>query len=640
MTFLNRDISWLSFNRRVLDETDKQIPMQERFMFYGITGSNLDEFLITRYASESASDDFIFKKQFKQEIKNHYSECNARCINFINDYGLLTNICNLEPGTTKNIRSYFKKNIWPTLQPITFTGRISPKSSGIFIFIATSDGNKTYNNYIEIPERLPRWVDILGTQLFITIEDLIIYNLDYIFKGMKIVNSFVFRIHRSAEVYPTSDLDNISQYDYIEKTLKARTQAWITCVEVDCKNTDRPIVSKILKRIITMTDDTLMLYGNLVKISDMKSLPSKYLPKCELCRKLIPSEPFPEHNEVFHHIKSEDRLVFHPYESYNGTVVKFIEAAADDPSVISIKITLYRVAKDSKIISALLRAANNKKQVTVLVELKARFDELNNIRISNILKEGGIRIVYGTIDLKTHAKICIVTRQEKNLRIYTHIATGNYNENNAMQYTDYSYFTANNDIGYDATRFFNLLTSEQEDFKSRKLLYAPRNLRSGINELIDTQINIAECGGIANITFKCNSLTDDMIATRLVKAAEAGVNVTLIVRGSCILQPIDNLKIYSIVGRFLEHSRVYIFGSGENCDVFIGSNDIMHRNLNVRNELMLKVEAPQLKERILAHIGMYLNDNVNKRIIRENYSYMNSDGDDYNCQEKFISESY
>ena len=642
MKLLSRDISWLSFNNRVLDEADKDIPMQERYLFYGITGSNLDEYLMTRYP---ANLDFVQtdeeRNEFKQAIISHYKLIDKRFQGFCKERDLLVPYREIHDGGLKNkLKGYFRRNIYPTLQPVTFdpTSKISPRT-GLVIFVETADKENVFYNYVEIPNGLPRWLSVSDVERYIPIEDVIMDNLEYIFKGMTINRAFVFRVLRSAEVYLKGDYQN--PYAYIEKTLKERLKSWITIVEIACTDDELGGYIKILRNILKLSSDTLILHGKYIKISDMKQMKIHALGPEEAPRKFTPANPFPE-TDVFGFIKEHDRLVFHPYESYQDTFVKFISEAADDPNVISIKISLYRVAEESKIVEALIHAAETGKKVTALVELKARFDESHNLKISKILQEAGVNLVYGQIDLKTHAKVCLVTRMEKKgVRVYTHIGTGNYNESNAKQYTDYSYFTANADLGYDVTRFFNLLTSEQEEFKSRKILYAPKNLRQGITDMIEEQIKRAKKKEKAVIVFKCNSLTDDKIAEMLVNASRAGVKITLIVRGACVLEPKKNIEIYSIVDFHLEHSRIYQFGPANNCRVFIGSNDIMHRNLNVRNELMVSIDDKDLKARILKHLDMYMRDTVGRRRILPNYEYEDVIGPkSYECQKEFYKEAW
>ena len=434
MKLLSRDISWLSFNNRVLDEADKDIPMQERYLFYGITGSNLDEFMMTRYpANLSFIQTDEERSEFKKAIARHYGTVDSRFQEFCKERDLLIKCSDIHDDTIrKNMKTYFRKNVYPTLQPVTFepSMKISPRS-GLVIFVETSTKDDVYYNYVEIPEGLQRWLPLPNVERYIPIEDLILDNLEYLFKGMTINRAFPFRVLRSAEVYFKGDYQN--PYKYIEQTLKERMKSWITTIELSCEDSDLNRYTKILKNILKTSSDTMILHGRHIKICDMKKMKITALGPEEQPRKFTPASPFPE-TDVFGYIRDHDRLVFHPYESYADTFVRFIEEAADDKNVISIKISLYRVAEESRIIEALIHAAETGKKVTALVELKARFDESHNMKISKVLQEAGVNLVYGQIDLKTHAKVCLVTRTEKKgVRIYTHIGTGNYNESNAKR---------------------------------------------------------------------------------------------------------------------------------------------------------------------------------------------------------------
>lgn len=642
---LNRDYSWLKFNERVLEETTRtSYPLQECVIYHGIVHSNLDEFLQTRYPATIDMYDEDGLKAFIKTIQEHYhllergwKECN-------NLHELM--LSSLDMGTDNRnwMKNYFRKNIYPTLQPVTLSNAkvLDPRTT-ITIFVVTSDDkDRTYLNYVEIPHMLPRFIITPDGKHVVPIEVFVTSNLEYLFKGVKIDSYCTFRILRSAEVYVQSDSYR-DQYEMIELTLKEREKSWITMLEV--AGNDKQI--EMLKALIPVTDNTIILKVSslsTVGLAALKKVPSSIFSTKAQARTYEPSNPFPNDKKIMDYIKEADRLVFHPFESYRDTFVRFIEEAADNEDVISIKITLYRVADKSRIIDALIRAAENGKQVTVLVELKARFDEGHNIKISRILREAGVRLVYGSPDLKTHAKLCLVTAIQGNKTvIYSHIGTGNYNESNAKQYTDYSYFTADKQTGYDLTRFFNLLTSTQEKFKSKKIFYAPYNLRDEIIEQIENQIKLAKANKPARIIFKCNSLTDDKVSKALTDAANAGVEVTLIIRGACVIPYQENINVYSIVGRFLEHSRIYLFGKGKNESIYIGSNDIMYRNLNRRNELMLKVEPKELKDRIKSHLKLYMTDTENRRTRIGDYDYFWEQDTAFvkrvDCQQQFIREA-
>lgn len=629
--YLVRDISWMAFNTRVLDETDKNIPIAEKLLFYGITHSNLEEFLMARYPA-ILFEDINNIENIVTATKNNYSTIGERFEKFNDDNYIIASLTDiLNQRNLKYFSNYFKSNIYPVLLPMTVSMEKTAdiRNKEIYIYVETEDikdETNTHHNFIQVPDILERFIAIPEKEQFITIEELIVSNLSMLLNGMRPIRVGIFRVLRNAEVIIRDD--GLDQYKMIERMIKEREKSWITAVEFGLC-TDKQTKDNILSFLNT-TENTIKLSSDFIRMSDLKSIGDKiFTNDKDKMRKLKPKTPlaFRTEKSVFDIIKSGDQLVYHPFESFKETFVRFMKESAEDKDVISIKISLYRVADKSEIIDALLKAAENGKYVTVMVELKARFDEKHNILVSNILKEAGVNIVYGTVDLKTHAKICLVTRRENNkTTTYCHVGTGNYNESNAKLYTDYSYFTARKDLGKDLTAFFNLLTSSQQEFKSREIIYAPHNMRKLINEYIDDEIKKSKRGEKGRIIFKCNSLTDDKIASKLYDASNAGVEIILIVRGACIIRPnvkglSENIKIYSIIGRFLEHSRIYIFGKGKNKIILIGSSDIMHRNLNTRNELLLNVKDENIRHRIMSDIHLYLSDNVNRRIILDNYKY-------------------
>lgn len=642
MEYLNRDVSWLSFNRRVADEAAKDIPTADKAMFHGITFSNLDEFCMVRYPRAVASSTDAEMDEFVQAVGKHYADLVRRFSKFNKHVQIIRKVKELKKDTRDWLEKKFKSDIYPALQTITIDkSRPMNPRAGTYLFVLTSDRatGEEFVNYIELPKMLGRFVSIPGKSYVVMVEDLIKDNLGYVFRDRKIEKSYTFSILRSAEVYVQTH-KHLDPYQLVNETLKEREKAWITRLEIGTTNKKEV---KRIRSLLPVTPDTLIFASSWVSLSDLKKIPSNIFKDKEQGRKLIPRNTFPA-GSVFDYIRKDDRLAFHPYESYQSSMVRFLEEAADDPNVISIKISLYRVSDNSDIIAALLRAADKGKTVTVLVELKARFDEHHNLEISDTLREGGVRLVYTDPAMKTHAKVCLVTRREKKgLKIYSQVGTGNYSESTAKQYADYSYFTCDQEIGYDLTRFFNLMTSDQGQFKSRKIIYAPYNMRDVITENIDTEIKQAKRGNPAKIICKCNSFADVDMADKIVTAAKAGVEVIMIIRGACILQPMKNLKIYSIVGQFLEHSRVYLFGTGKNQRIYLGSADLMHRNLSLRNELLILIEQKDIRKRLRAHIQMYLNDTINRREILPNYKYQEikpgKDKKPFNCQQAFAKEA-
>lgn len=640
--YMDRDISWIRFNNEVLEETTRKIPMAEQILFFGITGSNLDEFCQVRYPAQVDMDTDVELEEFRTALKKHYGNYMNSWRKFNKEHGLIRKVKDLKDGAAKWVEKVFRSEVFPTLQPITVSkSKTLNLHPGLYLMVEAEnpDKDQDYLSYIEIPEMIDRFIAVPEKHYAVDVIDLIQYNLKFMFKDRKIRNSYPISILRSAEVYNMVD-GHLDPFSMIQATLKERSSAWITRVEV---GTNSKHSLKEIKSMLPLCPDSIVLATDYVKLSDLKKFPSVVFDEKDHARKFKPYNTFPA-TSIFDYIKKEDRLAFHPYESYDSTMVRFLQEAANDPGVISIKISLYRVSNNSKIVDALLKAADKGKSVTVLIELKARFDEHHNMEVSTILREGGIRLVYTDPNIKTHAKVCIVTRKEKKgIRTYCQVGTGNYSESNSKQYTDYSYFTADEEIGYDLTRFFNLLCSDQGTFKSRKIIYAPYNMRDEIDDYIDRETKHAKKGKQARIICKCNSLTDDKIADKLIEAAKAGVKVTLIVRGACIIGCRKNLKVYSIVGRFLEHSRVYVFGNGKNADLLIGSADLMQRNLSNRNELLIRIEKDELKNRIMKHLKWYMDDNSFRRIVKEKYQYEtvkpDKKEDSFSVQDRCIKEA-
>ena len=643
---LNRDISWISFNQRCLDETDrKSLPLGERAMFFGIVASNLTEFMQVRYPIELTFDlDDDALDEFKDAIANFYQKMVKRWHKFNKDYQLVVPVDELKKNSAKWVEQTFKSEVFPVLQPMNVdkskTLNLHP---GTYLLVRTrkskSDSEKL--QYIEIPKGIDRYIAVPGKKYCVSILDLIQDNLEFMFKDRKIISSFPFTILRSAQVFDQIDREQLDAYQQIVKTLKERERSWITTLEIG--STEKSDI-KLLRNLLPLRSDTIIFASKEVGLASLKSLPGEIFSDKDKCRKMKPVKTFPK-SSIFEYIKSKDRLAFHPYESYDQTMVKFLEEAADDPNVVSIKISLYRVANNSKIVQALLKAADKGKSVTVLIELKARFDEHHNIEISTILREGGVRIAFTSPDMKTHAKLCLITRKEKKgLKTYAQIGTGNYSESNAKQYTDYSYFTADQDMCFDLTRFFDLMTSDQGVFKSRKVIYAPYNMKDTIKDEIKAEIKRAKNDKEGYIFIKCNGFTDVEIAEAIQDAAKAGVKITMLVRGACVIEPTKNIKIYSLVGRFLEHSRVYQFGTGKNARIYIGSADLMGRNLNRRHELLILVENEEIRERLMKHLKIYMKDNTNLRKILPNYKYEMVDQPEkkknqFSAQDWFIEEA-
>ncbi|MCM1230090.1 MAG: polyphosphate kinase 1 [Ruminococcus flavefaciens] len=640
MKFLNRNLSALSFNYRVADEGGrKRNLLGSRVQFLGIASSNLNEFMQVRYPAVITDEPETVELVADGAIQQ-YKTFATKFQEFNKQFKIVRKISSLTKEQKKWAEEHFRKNVFPALLPITVdTARQANIHSGMYLLVITEHNDEKSIGYIEIPSAMPRFIQVPDEHYVISIEDLIQSNMKSIISGRKILTVCPFAILRSAEVYMRPDR-YMDPYQLIKETLKERERSWITQLEI---GSDQKSILKTIQKFLPLDDNTIIFTANMIRLSDLKTIPFSVYRDKDRPEQFEPIQTFPQ-DDIFQYIRNRDRLCFHPFESYDGSVVRFIEEAADDPDVLSIRICLYRVSERSRIVDALMRAADNGKLVIALIELKARFDEKHNMQLATIMREAGIRIVYTKPDIKTHAKLCLVGRNEKKgLRIYSHVGTGNYSETNSRLYTDYSYFTADQRVGIELTQFFNLLTSDQGDFKSRKVVYAPYNLKQTIIDGINRQIKLAKKGKKAQIIIKCNALTDEGVAERLIEAAKAGVKLQLIIRSACVIQPQKNIQIYSIVGRFLEHSRVYVFGSGKDADVYIGSADLMTRNLSRRNELLILIENKDMQSRIRQHISWYLRDNVNRREIKRDYKYALIKPDKgekiYNCHQNFIKEA-
>lgn len=633
--------TFLRFFRECLAQVNEEIPLQEKVFFVGISASNLMESLTTRYpiaVKELKKKDL---REYQEDIGVFYAQVTKTWKQFNKDNELVKRADDLKDNAGRWVQKTFKKEVFPALQPMTIEkGRDLNLHPGLYLIVNTEDhkGEHKWVNYIEIPRMLPRFIVVDDKHYAVDVVDLIQHNLEFMFKDRHIVSSYPIIINRSAEISldNSSDLDPLDQ---VRATLKEREKSWITTLEVG--TTDKKELKRI-KNLINLSNDTLVLASKrTIGLAALKDFPSEVFRDKDRSRKAKIYKTWPK-KDVFDYIAKQDRLAAHPYENYQHTFVRFLEAASVDPNVVSIKISLYRVSDNSKIINALLTAADKGKAVTVLIELKARFDEHHNMEIANLLESGGVRVAFTDPSMKTHAKVCLVTRKEKKgLVTYCQVGTGNYSETNSKQYTDYSYFTANKDMAYDLTRFFDLMTSNQGTFKSRKVVYAPYNMRETIDEEIEREIKRAKSGEEAQIIFKCNGLTDESLVKHLEKAADEGVDVQLIIRGACIIGSTKNISVRSIVGFHLEHSRIYQFGTKDRARIYIGSADAMRRNLSMRHELLILVEQKDIRERLMKHLRWYLEDNRLAWRILKDYELekIENNKKEVNVQEKMAKEA-
>ena len=660
--FINRDLSWVEFNKRVLEEAlHPELPLLEKVKFISIFCSNLDEFYMIRISglkeqiaanvSEPSIDGLTPIEQLKR-VEKALKPLLKTLDNFWMDEiipSLKTNNIKLlsfdEINETEKekLTEYFKKEIYPVLTPLAFDpGRpfpyISNLSLSLAILIKKPNGENHFAR-VKVPSILPRLLQIdqiLDPKIslnvngnfsatYVWLGDLIKANLSYLFPGMEIVEAHRFRITRDTDIELQEDeADDL--LSVIEENIKQRRFGSVVRLEVG-----HPVPDFMLDTLIDnlqITKDDVHVSDGPLGLSDVMGLFK--LPLHQLKEKpfypIIP-KVFEDDEDFFSIIRQKDILLHHPYHSFSP-IIDFIKKAAMDPDVLAIKQTLYRVGPDSPIVRCLIEAAEMGKQVAVLVELKARFDEQNNIYWARELEKVGVHVVYGLVGLKTHAKMTLVVRKEYDgVKRYVHLATGNYNATTAKLYTDLGLFTSDEDICSDVSDIFNFLTGYSKQKEYKKLFVSPVNMREKFLELIFREIENSVAGKDAKIYMKLNSLVDPAIISALYEASNSGVEIKLVVRGVCSLIPgvkdlSENIEVRSIVGRYLEHSRVFYFYNGGKEEIYLSSADMMQRNLDRRVEIAFPIENPKLKDEIIKTLIKFsLKDNVKARILQPDGSY-------------------
>lgn len=647
--FFNRELSWLKFNLRVLREAGvKTTPLLERLKFVAITASNLDEFFMVRVAglwdqyengiNKRDAAGLTVKAQLEEISKAAHDQMKLlnkyllSLVKELREVGIY--ICRVSELSEKGRRwleAYYQEEIFPVLTPMAVDASrpfpfLANKTLNLAVELANQEGEDSMG-IVQVPSVLPRLLEVPGEEKrsFVFLEDVINEHCSDLYSGCKILDVVPFRITRDADLeFDEDDIDNLLKE--VEKSLRKRTRGASVRLEIYNKANSR--IRKFLYDNLDITEQEVYeINGPLDATCFFKfaSLPGMWP---WLYEPFVPQRPLelPDDSDIFKVLRERDVLLHHPYESFDP-VVKFVSDAADDPNVLAIKQTLYRVSGNSPIVAALARAAENGKQVTVLVELKARFDEENNIIWARRLEEAGCHVIYGLMGLKTHAKIILVVRKEADgIKRYVHLGTGNYNDNTAKLYTDMGLMTANDQFGSDASAFFNVLSGYSDPPVWNKLVMAPLGLRKKIYELIDNEISIVKKGGTGHIIAKMNSLIDYPVIQKLYEASMAGVKIDLIIRGICGLRAgmdgiSDNITVRSIVGRQLEHSRIFWFQGGGKEQLFLSSADWMPRNLNDRVELFFPVETPAHIERIKKVLDLYLRDNVGAHMMQSNGTY-------------------
>ncbi|HND49015.1 MAG TPA: polyphosphate kinase 1 [Anaerolineales bacterium] len=662
--YINRELSMLEFQRRVLEEArDEENPLLERLKFLAIFGSNLDEFFMVRVSGirkqieanvVKLSEDGLTPREelaairkTAQELMHEAHQSFRKVLPKLEKEGIhIHDYSKLTKAQKERVDKYFKDVVYPVLTPLALDPghpfpHISNLSLNLAIVIRDKKGNEKFAR-LKVPDTLPRFIPIKrssggerkdGTipyhHYFVWLDQVIAANLNDLFPGLEVVAAYPFRIVRDADI----EIQELEADDLLE-TMQAsiRKRKFGSVVQVAIHDSMPQEMRDLLVENLEVTHNDLYIlppplglvnlwyiYNN-VERYDLKDKPYvQRIPKP--LRKLEPT------NNLFDVIRNENIIFHHPYESFTP-VVDFLYAAARDPQVLAIKQTVYRVGSNSPVVEALLEAAERGKQVAVLMELKARFDEESNIGWARRLEDAGVHVVYGLVGLKTHCKVAMVVRKEgEGIRRYLHLATGNYNVGTSRVYEDLGMFTCDEDMGADATDLFNFLTGYSTKKSYKKLLVAPVNLREQMQKLIQREIEHAKAGNKARIIFKMNSLVDMEIIQLLYQASQAGVKVDLFIRGMCCLRPgikgvSENIRVVSIVGRYLEHSRIYYFQNNGDDEVYMGSADLMPRNLNHRVEVVFPVENKSqvkfLRDKIL---GAYLKDNTRARILQPDGTY-------------------
>ena len=672
--YMNRELSWLKFNERVLEEAEnKEVPLCERMNFVSIYQSNLDEFFMVRVGS--LQDEMLLNKKVRdsktkmtseeqikailKEVKRLNKRKDAaykRLMEQVEKYGIkLIDFTTAKAEEKKFLEHYFNHEIVPLSSP-TIVGKRQPfpflKNENIYavVVLETRSGKERIgiipctNNMVERLIELPG-----GKGRYILSENIILHYIGKVFKGYKVKGKSLIRVVRNADIDADALYDEDLDYrEFMEELMKERKK--LSPVRLDMsREIDESVVEALCRYLDVLPERVFRSEAPLdlsfvYKIQDLLRMNTELFYEKRVPQK---SASFRDGVSILKQVEEEDKLLSYPYESIRPFLHMLNEAAEDD-SVISIKMTLYRLAKQSKIIEALCEAAENGKEVVVLVELRARFDEENNIRWSRMLEKAGCQIIYGLEGYKVHSKLCLITKKGKDgIEYITQIGTGNYNEKTARLYTDLSLMTADEQIGMDAARVFQALAKGETVEESEHLLVAPKCLQSRIIDMIEEEIQNKKNGRDAYIGLKLNSLTDKRIIDKLIEASCVGVHIDMIIRGICCLIPgvkgmTENIHIISIVGRFLEHSRIYMFGCGENRKYYISSADFMTRNTVKRVEVAAPVYAQALKDRIQGIFDLMLSDNKKARVENAdgNYTLVKCEGEPVNSQEALYQEVY
>lgn len=688
-TYFNRELAWIEFNRRVLAMAqDESVPLLERIKFLAIFSNNLDEFYMVRVASvhDKMKAGLPIRRPDGYQAGPLLVEIRNRVLDMVKQQRVtmreiftrleehnirVTEVSQFEADQVAALKRYFQDEVFPVLTPLAVDHVrpfpfISNLSLNLAVWLKRVNGSGHHPVEfvrLKVPEALPRLVD-MGRVMrqyagensladtFVWLEDVIANNLDSLFPGMKVVEQHPFRVTRNADIDYEQEEDDVGNMTaLIEESLRERRFGSVVRLSVPDNIGERTLNQLIYQLNVTPDRDVYLIDGalgasSLFELSSIDHPDLKYPPYIPRLAERM------EGSELFNTIRSKDVLLHHPYDSFKP-VEEFFRAAARDEDVLAIKATLYRVGKNSPIVEALLEARDNDKQVAVLVELKARFDEENNLEWARQLEHKGVHVTYGVEELpvKTHAKVALVVRREADgVRRYIHLGTGNYNTSTARIYSDLGLFTCNREIAEDVSRLFNRLTGYAPATTYKRLLIAPEHLHAGISALIDHEIAAAQAGKNARLIFKMNQLEEDVMIQKLYQASQAGVQVDLIVRGfSCLLPGIpgvsENIRVISHIGRYLEHSRIFYFQNAPaDQRLYMGSADLMRRNLYNRVEVVFPVLDKNLQKKIMRILATYLADNQSTWELLPDGNYQPlqpKDGEvPVDCQSVFMQDSF
>ena len=673
--FMNRELSWLKFNERVLEEAESDLtPLCERLSFASIYQSNLDEFFMVRVGSLIDQDEVNPKSRENKtnmtaqeqidailpvvhQLNARKDAIYAQLMEMVESAGVrLVDFRKIGKQESDKLERYFDMQIAPLISP-TIVGRRQPfpflrnKEIYAVVVLERKSGKRKLGIIPCNMGVFPRLIEVSAKdKTYMLAEELILHFIPKVFMGYTVKAKSLLRVTRNADIDADAEYDDDLDYrEFMVELIKKRRRLAPVRLELS-RELEGDIVERLCKHMdvdakYVFRNNTPLDLSFLFQIQDILRQQTELFYERRIPQK---SPAFESGRSLLEQVKEEDKLLSYPYESMKP-FLDMLQEAANDDAVVSIKMTLYRVAKQSKVVEALIEAAENGKDVLVLVELKARFDEENNIEWSRRLENAGCNVIYGLDGYKVHSKLCLITRQEESgIVYYTQIGTGNYNEKTARLYTDLSMMTCNQDIGKEANEVFNALAMGETVEETHKLLVAPHCLQNKVLDMIDEEIVRARSGQPAYIGVKINSLTDKAIIDRLIRASCEGVKIDLIVRGICCLIPgvpgaTENIRVRSIVGRFLEHSRIYIFGMGDRAKVYIASADYMTRNTLRRVEVAAPVEDEKLRKRVLDMFDTMLRDNVQARILGSDGMYTRltpGDEEPVNSQEAFYQMAY